>query len=187
MRQQRLCVTVSAPTMADIRRERDAVADADLVEVRLDSVRDPDVQAALADRRRPVIVTCRPTWEGGSFTGSEEERRRLLFDALTAGAEYVDVEARAGFDDLLATPHRPRIVLSMHAFSGVPADLDGRVRAMLATGAGTVKVAVQTRRLTDCISLSEIAARHGGADRNGLALIGMGEAGAITRVLPSRF
>ena len=79
-----LCVTVTAPTMAELRRRRDAVADADLVELRLDTVSDPDVAGALGGRRSPVIVTCRPTWEGGTFAGSEEERQRLL--ARGAGA-----------------------------------------------------------------------------------------------------
>ena len=69
-----LCVTVTAPTMAELRRQRDAVADADLVELRLDKVRDPNVAGALEGRTRPVIVTCRAAWEGGGFTGSEEER-----------------------------------------------------------------------------------------------------------------
>ena len=46
-----LCVTVTAPTMAELRRQRDAVADADLVELRLDTVRDPDVAGALEGRR----------------------------------------------------------------------------------------------------------------------------------------
>src|SRR6266852_3533575 len=113
---QRLCVTVTAPTMAELRRRRDASSHADLVELRLDSVRDPDVAGALADRRCPVIVTCRPTWEGGSFSGSEEARQRLLANALTAGAEYVDLEARAGFDALIASTGGKRIVLSAHDF-----------------------------------------------------------------------
>ena len=73
-----LCVTVTAPTMADLRRQRDAVDDADLVELRLDKVRDPSVAGALEGRTRPVIVTCRAAWEGGGFTGSEEERHRIL-------------------------------------------------------------------------------------------------------------
>src|SRR5947207_371217 len=95
---QRLCVTVTAATTAELRARRDAVRDADLVELRLDTVTDPDVRGALADRRLPVIVTCRAAWEGGSFRGPEEERRRLLRDALSLGADYVDIEARAGFD-----------------------------------------------------------------------------------------
>ena len=69
---------MTAPTTAELRRRRDAVRDADLVELRLDGVADPDVAGALAGRRLPVIVTCRPAWEGGRFGGSEEERRRLL-------------------------------------------------------------------------------------------------------------
>ena len=73
-----LCVTVTAATMAELRRKRDAVVEADLIELRLDSVSDPSVAGALAGRRRPVIVTCRPAWEGGGFTGSEEDRRRNL-------------------------------------------------------------------------------------------------------------
>src|SRR5690242_1514332 len=131
----KLCVTVTAPTTAELRRRRDRVADADLVELRLDSVADPDVAGALAGRTRPVVITCRPAWEGGQFAGSEEERIRLLADALASGAEYVDVEWRANYSDLLAETGGRRVVLSSHDFQGVPDDLEPRARAMRNTGA----------------------------------------------------
>jgi len=86
-----LCATLSAATTADLRRLRDATVDSDLVELRLDRLEDIDVPGVLAGRRTPVIVTCRPSWEGGSFRGSEEERKRILMEALEQGAEYVDV------------------------------------------------------------------------------------------------
>ena len=129
-----LCVTVTAPTTAELRRRRDQVTGADLIELRLDSVSDPNVAGALAGRRGPVVVTCRAAWEGGRFAGAEEERRRLLAEALALGAEYVDVEWRAGFDELLAHAGGGRIVLSHHDFDAVPADLIERVRAMSADG-----------------------------------------------------
>ncbi len=88
--------------MAELRRRRDLITDADIVELRLDSVSDPDVAAALAGRRLPVIITCRPTWEGGGFRGSEQERRRLLEQALALGADFVDVEWRADFVELVS-------------------------------------------------------------------------------------
>lgn len=185
MARQQLCVTVTAPTMAELRRRRDAVTKADLVELRLDSVRDPDVAGALAGRRRPVIVTCRPTWEGGSFSGSEEERKRILAEALAAGAEYVDVESNARFDALLASTGGKRVVLSTHDFKGVPDDLEARVHAMQATGADVVKIAVTTKRLRDCVTLLDAGSRARRADA--LVLVGMGEHGMATRVLPSRF
>ena len=77
--------------MADLRAARDAAV-ADMVELRLDGVRDLDVAGALANCSRPVLATCRPEWEGGRFTGSEEERHRILSQALDHGAQFVDVE-----------------------------------------------------------------------------------------------
>jgi 3-dehydroquinate dehydratase / shikimate dehydrogenase len=180
-----LCVTVTAATTAELCRKRDSVDDADLVELRLDSVSDPDVAAALDGRRRPVVVTCRPAWEGGTFKGSEEERKRILADALAFGAEYVDVEWRASFSDLIARTGGKRIVLSAHDFHAVPIDLEGRVRAMRSTGAEVVKIAAATTSLSDCIPLLELGSAAGG-DR-GLIVIGMGPYGFATRVLAARF
>jgi 3-dehydroquinate dehydratase / shikimate dehydrogenase len=180
-----LCVTVTAPTTAELRRRRDAVLDADLVELRLDSVNDPDVAGALAGRRRPVIVTCRPHWEGGAFQGAEEDRRRLLAEALALGAEYVDVEWRAGFHDLVASTGGSRIVLSSHDFDMVPIDLVSRLHAMRSSGAEVVKLAMKLTRLSDAVSLKELAADS--SQGGGLVLVGMGDYGVATRVLAGRF
>ena len=57
---------------------------------------------ALADRPRPVLVSCRPVWEGGRFRGSEEERHSILRRALDLGADWVDLEWRGGFEALIA-------------------------------------------------------------------------------------
>ena len=161
------------------------MGEADLVELRLDSVSDPSVAGALAGRRRPVIVTCRPTWEGGRFAGSEEERRRILADALALGAEYVDIEWQARFDDLLAQSGGRRVVLSSHDFEGIPADLTARAQAMRSTGAAVVKIAAAVKTLSDCVPLLDLGAQAG--RRGDLVLVGMGDAGLVTRVLPSRF
>jgi len=179
-----LCVTVAAPTTAELRRRRDAVEDADLIELRLDSVADPDVEGALAGRRRPVIITCRPTWEGGAFAGSEDDRKRLLAEAIARGAEYVDLEWRAQFDDLIAQVRGRGIVLSSHDFSGMPDDLAARVRAMRSTGAEVIKIAAATASLSDSLALLDLG-RNRGDGR--LVLIGMGACGLATRVLAGRF
>src|SRR3954467_5251048 len=131
MRTPQLCATVTGRTMEELRRERDAATFADLVEVRLDLVDRPDPIGAIEGRRRPVVVTCRASWEGGGFRGSEEERERLLTEAQAAGAEYIDVEARAEVPPAMVRRRRGRgVVLSMHAFDEVPADLAGRAQAM---------------------------------------------------------
>ncbi|MFN2447103.1 MAG: shikimate dehydrogenase [Vicinamibacterales bacterium] len=177
----KLCVTVTGSTVAELRNRRDRVVDADLVELRLDTVSDPCAAAALAGRRRPVIVTCRPRWEGGQFAGSEEARRQILVDALSLGAEFVDIEWRAGFDDVLQRTGGRRIVLSSHDFDGIPADLAARVHAMRATGAEVVKVAVMAKRLSDNLALLPLA-----KSEVPTALIAMGDAGLVSRVLAGR-
>src|SRR5918992_587791 len=179
-----LVIVASAPTTAELRRRRDAasLAGADLVELRLDSVSDPDVTAALAGRKSPVIVTCRPEWEGGAFKDSETERRRMLECALQQGAEYVDVEFKAAFaHDLIAATGGRRIVLSSHEFAGVPSDLIERVRAMRAAGAEVVKIALMAHSLSDNLRLLQLERA-----RN-TVLIAMGPAGAPTRVLAAHF
>jgi 3-dehydroquinate dehydratase/shikimate dehydrogenase len=185
MPKTRLCVTVTGATTAELRKRRDAVTDADLLELRLDTVSDPNAAGALAGRRMPVIVTCRPSWEGGQFTGSEDERRRILADALDQGADWVDIEWRARFDDLIARVGGRRVVVSMHDYDGVPSDLPARVQSMRATGAEVVKVAVAAKRLADCVPLLDLGAQASG--RGNLVVIGMGEHGVPTRILAARF
>jgi 3-dehydroquinate dehydratase/shikimate dehydrogenase len=181
-----LCITIAAPTTADLIRQRDAADQADVIELRLDMLQDVDVAGALEGRRRPAIVTCRPWWEGGSFTGAEEDRQRLLARALELGAEYVDVEWQAPFvRDLLAMTGGRRLIVSSHDFAGVPADLRDRARAMRATGAEVVKLAATAVRLSDCLPLMELGAEMG--KQGGLVVIAMGERGLTSRVVPSRF
>jgi len=180
MTRAQLVETVTADTLGALRAARDAATFGDLVELRLDGVRDLDVAGALDGRRGPVVVTCRATWEGGQFAGSEDERKAILTRALELGAEFVDVEWRAGFQDLVDLAPA-RVVVSHHAFDGVPSDLADRVSAMRSTGAGTIKVAVLTPRLSDTSRLAAIGA-EGGA-----VVIGMGESGLPSRLLATRY
>lgn len=177
--------------MDELRRARDAAAaTADLVELRLDSVDRPDVAGALDGRLRPVVITCRPAWEQGGFTGAEEDRRRLLSEASAAGAEFVDVEARAGFAcDLIRSRRGRGVVVSMHAYGAPPADLHERAAAMRASGAEIVKIAIEAQRLSDTLPLFDLADRlmSGDADpATGHVLIAMGQPGVPTRILAAR-
>lgn len=181
-----LCETVTGRSMAELRDARDA-AIADMVELRLDGIADLDVAGALEGRRKPVVVTCRPQWEGGQFSGSEEERHRILADAVSLGAEFVDVEWAAlhgihtpGFGDIVRSAPA-RVLVSSHDFDGVPADLEARARDMRSHGAAVIKVAVMPRALRETLPLLTIA-RDGDA-----VVVGMGDAGVPTRLLAARY
>ncbi len=183
----KLCATVTGATTEEIRTKRDGALDADMVELRLDFARQVDVAGVLADRQRPVVVTCRPRWEGGQFDGSEEERLRLLARALDLGADYVDVEWRGNADALIKTDEGQRIVLSTHDFDRVPTDLEARYRAMRATGAEVVKVAVHVERLADLVRLRDLETTRDVGDSPKRVVIGMGPVGVPSRVVPDQF
>lgn len=175
----KLCVTVTAATMAELRTRRDAAAEADMVELRLDTVADPSAAGALAGRTKPVLITCRHRDEGGYFQGSEEERRRILSEALSLGAEYVDVEWNRACADLIEQTGGRRIVLSHHDFTGIAADLHDKASAMLGSGAEMVKLSVMANRLADNLVLRAL----GRNTRVPMVLVGMGIAGLPSRVL----
>ena len=198
----RIVETVTGATTEELRLKRDAAGvRADIVELRIDGVQGLDLPALLADRAMPVIVTCRPVWEGGAFDGTEPDRLRLLRRARALGAEFIDVEFRADWRSVAAfdraepsntrttatePPNRRTpaegIVLSFHDFTGIPADLETIAAGMADAGADVVKIAVAPASLTDCARLAHV----GRSLRTG-AVIGMGVKGIVTRVAPHLF
>jgi 3-dehydroquinate dehydratase/shikimate dehydrogenase len=202
----KICETVMTSTLAGLRAARDAASAPDragrvgLVELRLDGLApgEMDVAGAIAHRRLPVIVTCRPQWEGGGFAGSEEERLRLLAEAARMGAEFVDIEMDAegrtgGAIAALAAinPGQTRLIVSHHCFQpGIPKDLTSRLRVLRACaeaiGGGTItKVAIMAERPRDTASLWR--AMFGDGMPDGSIAIAMGAAGLLSRLLPFRF
>jgi 3-dehydroquinate dehydratase/shikimate dehydrogenase len=133
------------------------------------------------------VVTCRPEWEGGRFAGAEEERHRLLAQAMSLGAEFVDIEwaslngtHKPGFGDIVKTDPT-RVVVSAHDFEGVPVDVESRARDMRTHGTAAIKVAVMPHALRETLPLMNIA-REGKA-----VVVGMGDAGVPTRLLAAKF
>jgi 3-dehydroquinate dehydratase/shikimate dehydrogenase len=178
-----LCITVIGQDSDAIRRARVAAeVDADLVELRLDSMSSPDPEAALAGRTKPAIVTCRPLREGGMFEGSEEERLRILARAQALGAEFVDIEWDVRAEPFLAARGGRGVIVSRHDFQGVPADLPALLHRLRSAGAEVAKLAVTVERASDLRKLLENARPDGRS-----VLIGMGRAGLATRVLAGRF
>ncbi|HYT75347.1 MAG TPA: shikimate dehydrogenase [Vicinamibacterales bacterium] len=166
-----------------LRRERTvAEADADLVELRVDSMERPDPAAALAGRRKPAIVTCRPVREGGMFAGTEEDRLRILWDAHAAGADFVDVEMDADVGRLIEARGGRGVIVSKHDFDKTPADAAELIGRLRAAGGEVAKLAVMTETLSDLRTLLSAARPDCGS-----VLIGMGAAGLMTRVLAGRF
>lgn len=179
-------MTVVGKDTAAIRSARDgAEGDADLVELRLDSMERPDPDGALAGRRKPAIVTCRPRREGGMFDGPEDERLRILMRAHALGAEFIDVEWDAAAQPLIAARAGRGVIVSRHDFSGMPENTAGLLCQLRSQGGQIAKLAVTTERPADLLTLLQ-AVEPTPRDRSTI-VIGMGGAGMATRILADRF
>lgn len=155
-------------------------AGADLCELRIDYLRDPDLAKILAAKPLPVLATVRPKWEGGQYEGDESVRFGLLEDACLHGADYVDVEFRAYKD---FPRHGAKLVVSYHDFEKTPDDLEATARKMSALEPFLVKVACQARGAADLARLVTLQKSFASP----IAVIAMGEFGEPLRVLYHRY
>jgi 3-dehydroquinate dehydratase/shikimate dehydrogenase len=114
-------------------------------------------------------------------------RRALLRQAAEREFDLVDVEARAGFDDVVAARKGRGLVLSWHDTERTPDDLDAIYERMAAASPDVVKIAVTARSVRDLGRVLALAARHALDDRPKLVAIAMGPLGVASRVLGGRY
>ena len=185
-----ICVSVSADDSHGVLSALAPVlALVDVVEVRLDTLIDPGLDLGWICRiPRPVLVTNRPTWEGGRFAGNENQRIALLCQALTAGAQYVDIELRTAPElrlqvQTLARQQGARVICSSHDFQGTPSSeqLRRTLAEMIASGADIGKIittATQPAEALRILALQQEALTAAFP----LSAFAMGAAGKITRL-----
>lgn len=193
----RICTSICESSVAKIKLAAGRAAkSADLIELRLDCL-DPslgvealrEIKALFPDIPVPVIVTYRPSEQGGRRDLSA--KLRLLFWLFNRpAADFFDVEF-----DIATAPSVfesdkhfdwSRVISSYHNFREVPADLTDIYERMSNTRARILKIAVQATDAIDCLPLFQLLDR-GIRDGREMIAIAMGAPGLATRVLgPSR-
>src|SRR5262249_55721042 len=156
-------------------------AGANAIEYRMDLCEERLDAAFLAGLDpRSAILTWRSLAEGGNFSGSSDEYRRLVGEAHAAGAT-VDVEhARDLLADPAFLPERDRIVVSNHSPFSLPDDAAERLAAMRATGARSAKLVAGAADLPASLRIAALQRRE--ADGR-TAVFPMGPASPPGRVL----
>lgn len=152
----------------------------------------------VAESPLPCIVTCRIAAEGGEYEGSEEDRARLYESLvrLRVPPRFIDLELRSAespeFAAFLAAIHQPAspgalatsLILSIHDFTGRPADLSRRLVRLAGMDPSAVrKVAFLARSVRDNLELFDLMV-DGAAPTIAVA---MGEHGVMSRVLAPKF
>ncbi|HEX4054952.1 MAG TPA: shikimate dehydrogenase [Tepidisphaeraceae bacterium] len=182
-----LCVPIFVTELAKARREvaAAAAAGADLVELRIDKLRDMNaLMLLLEDKILPAVVTCRSQSEGGHSQLDDAERMSRLASAINGGAALVDLELQA----LPQMPQIPdkiqsRLIISAHDFSATPGDLNKIVEEMNAMPAEVNKIVWRAGNILDNLDALKLLIHP---SRPTVALC-MGEVGLLSRVLARKF
>jgi shikimate dehydrogenase/3-dehydroquinate dehydratase type I len=185
-----VAAVIGAQDLADMERQARAALGngADLVELRLDNIRDLE-PAAIRSLAHSVgsraIATLRSPRQGGASRGSPA--RRAWLDEITSHPfAYVDLELETDRKDLeslasRASSHRSKTIVSHHFPAAVDtARIAETIDACLAFG-DIAKVAAPVADLDAAAQLVDLARAR--MDRTSLVLIGMGVAGTVTRAL----
>jgi 3-dehydroquinate dehydratase / shikimate dehydrogenase len=183
-----ICVPIVGPSMSKAHEQiASAPAVADILELRLDLIETPDIDAMLNSASLPVIATCRSKIDGGQFKGTDEERLKLLKDA--AGADYVDIEVstpREYLQPFLEEADSSKIILSYHDFSHTPEDFNPLYDAMCELPGDIIKIVTYARDISDNLKMFELLKRAGKENQKLIGLC-MGDLGEISRILSPLF
>jgi 3-dehydroquinate dehydratase I len=160
-----------------------ALSGCEFAEVRIDALENPSENdvAGIFSAKPGMLATCRP----GKI--AEDARMALLLRAIDSGAGFVDVELEAGENFrrgiiLRAKERGCKVIISHHDYSETPsaAMLESIALACIAKGADIAKIACAANSMQDSARLLGLLGKEGVQGR--LVVVGMGEAGKITRV-----
>ena len=185
-----ICAAVAAP---DVESATEAVHpfldQVDVVEVRLDAMHDIHIRALSEGIPCPLLFTNRPTWEGGAYQGSEDDRIAPLIEAVRQHASYVDLELKTGQhlrNRLLKAMEdtTTQLIISHHNFDETPdaASLLQTLREQAASGAQVGKIVTMAHDHLDVLRVLNL---QNEAKKMNFPLIAfcMGEAGKISRII----
>ncbi len=191
----RVCIPISAAdTESAIRKmsrsyQFDGISEL-ILELRIDSILDPDLETILSRKRGKILVTNRRKEEGGLFTGTEEDRVQRLRQAVALGADYVDIEASTETNlifglkrEIVDTKSSAKLIVSYHDFQSTPSESTLRERLETCGEWGDiVKIVTMARSVEDNLTILRLIPH---ARQKGLEIIAfcMGSAGRISRVM----
>jgi 3-dehydroquinate dehydratase/shikimate dehydrogenase len=192
----RICVPLSDKTVSELVASiSKANSVADLIELRMDAVESFEVSTSFLNSlihksTKPVILTFRPSEQGGYQNLSLTERLRFWEAGMKTDAALFDLEI-----DLVQSlvdldgdkqPNWSRVICSYHDFSGPSPNIDQIYDELIHTPARIAKLAIKANDITDNLDVFRLIdrSRQDGSDS---ILIAMDEPGKLSRLLgPAR-
>lgn len=178
------CLPIHAPSMALLeQRLRTESGDADVIEIRLDCIRDLRLAEIFFEKdpiKKPFLFV--------NKAPCEEERVKMLEEMIERGAQYVDVaictDPRLIKRLVKRKGKQTKLILSYHNFKGTPAlaTLKRLVRKAKKQGADLVKIATFVKKPGENVILFELTT-WAKDEKILIITIGMGEEGRLSRIV----
>jgi 3-dehydroquinate dehydratase type I len=189
----KICVSVSPKTTPEALKLIDKAeeAGADLLEIRLDSLKSHEGLAELAKHGKiPKIATNKLATCHGKFKGTEGEQKQILLNAAKNGFNYVDIELSASNLKEFTTEaseYGAELIVSFHDFEGTLelAELNKVLEKEIACGADVCKIVTTAQKLDDNLPLLNFTTAA--CKRANVICFAMGEVGKISRLLSPVF
>jgi len=171
---------VACATTEEARREYLAADPrADLVELRLDGIRDLDPDRLLGAAGKPKLITIRSRQQGGAAPAAA--RAALLRRALEARVEYLDLEMEDQDLPFLRRTGSTRVVLSFHDLVATPIDLPALYARLRAARPGAlVKIVTFAEVPSDILRVRDLLRA---AEPGSLIALCAGAKGVPSRIL----
>jgi len=165
---------------------KEANRPADLIELRMDYLREPELEPLLKVGEKPFVVTNRRKEEGGRYRGDEKKRLEILQQALELGVAYVDVEMkskRSSLLELIKNRRGTRLVLSFHDFERTLSAraLRGLCGRMTRFGADVIKIVTLARTFEDNLKILSLIP-YARERKQEIVAFCMGEKGKMSRI-----
>jgi 3-dehydroquinate dehydratase type I len=189
----RICVSVMERTVHRTLKvlEKLEQHDPDLIEIRLDLMKNPSPLAAIRQNtNRPIIATIRRRGDGGFFDGREATRAEILSHAAKTGFDYVDVELnswKVGESVRRFESEGAKTIVSYHNSKTTPGTsiLESILKREKRSGADICKIVTTARSPADNLRCLEFVNRQ--ARNSKLVCFAMGRLGIPSRVLSPVF
>jgi len=185
--QGRICIPIVETTVGKaIRAVHEADPMADLLELRVDHLREPNLELLLNGRRKPFIITNRRKEEGGRYRGDEGRRMDVLEEGIDLGVDFIDVELateRSLLHGLLKNKKETKVILSFHDFRKTPPqqELEKICDRMIQCGADIAKIVTFARSYEDNLKILSLIP-YARKRKQGIVAFCMGEKGRMSRI-----
>ena len=191
-----ICVPVVAATDEEaVRQMGKCFPVADVVELRIDFIRNVNLEKLFSAKTGKILVTARKKNEGGNFEGDEEERFFLLSKAVTLKADFVDIESSADqtftrklLEDIRKYGDRTKLIISHHDFNETPSysQLQNIFNECAGKGTHIVKIATFAKSMEDNLKMLKLINYAKKTNTKIIALC-MGTKGKISRIMAPYF